>query len=232
MKKISVLLNITLIAFIAIQSCNCPRNIVDSQENSQRLACPTSICMDYSNPITKFELLDHTILQGMANHYNTNMQNQLNFPSTSGADTRSLWLPLEKLKQFIWEIETNCCRSGCAIMPNLGIRIYYGRYTQQAITDFGLRSDYLDRHTLFMTPTFDAPDGTNTNYHYDFDPRYWAKDCTPLTLTKAIDSGLVKLSPGIIALAITSQNHGELCPPLCKPGNFTIDDFFTKSFPQ
>jgi hypothetical protein len=234
MKKISILLNIALLCFIIVQSCSCPKNMVDSQ----RLACPTSVCLDYSGGTFKY--LDHKVLAGMVDLYNSNMGSQLSFPSqtgtnTSGADTRSMWLPLEKLKEFIWEIESKCCQFGCDPKPDLGVRFYYSRYTKKAVTDFSLDADYENRHTLFMVPTYDASDGANI-YHYDFDPRYWSKsDCAPLPLGSAItldstSKGMQILQNGITALAITSRNHGQLCPPLCKPSNNTIDDYFTENF--
>jgi hypothetical protein len=247
MKKISVLLNITLIALIAVQSCNCPKRLTDYTASRY---CQSSICMDYSTA-PPFEYLDAAMLGQMTVNYNSSSNKVANASArqNQGVDARSVWLPLEKIKRFIWEIETNSCESGCGVSTKLGIRIYYGRYPADMSTyaDLkGLPADYAGLHTVFMVPTFDKDDA-----HYDFDPRYWSKtDCSPVPLYKlfaaATDSnfigrkGYVAGPPSLVALTASSrtasvagnanmiQNHGELCPPLCRPKDG--DDYFTQSF--
>lgn len=77
-------------------------------------------CMEY-NDVKTASKLDVNLLKAMTLNYQTD-------PVTGRIDlnkTRSVWISLEKLKQFVYEIESKTCDCDTS---KLGVRVYFGVY--------------------------------------------------------------------------------------------------------
>ncbi len=141
-----------------------------------------------------------------------------------GEDSRNIWFSLDRLKNFIWHIEEQYCKNGCA--DSLGLRIYFGRYPNLVEhtdgSELGLDNvpkEYSNRLTLFMVPTYKKDNGSNL--YYDFHPG--GTGCGIPLISSPIHSIGAELnahdiSPFIFLFDVTgapsnSQNHGGLIPP-------------------
>jgi hypothetical protein len=142
-------------------------------------------------------------------------------------DSRSVWFSLEKLKQFIYEIETNTCQSNCKT-KKLGVRIYFSVYPNVDSAnwktaygghlggDYGkLPKEYTNMQTLLMVPTI-SQNGLNT----DFDYRYFDKQsCTAAAIDTVFEASVNSgqnmrfLGPTGEDDGSTNLNHGNLAPP-------------------
>jgi len=211
MKKLSILLNLLLIGFIAFQSCGGQNQLQSSNEYS----CNNSGAFD-----------GITLAQAkmMVRNYRDHHLNQIKIRNTPGLDSRSVWFSLKRLKQFIYEIESNAhtrCNN-----PNrhdsLGVRIYYGEYPEDVdwmnfALDTKHPASYKGLHTLLMVPTY-FEDGFN----YDFEP------------TKVKNCGFMPLDQSVVAsgdLAITDTNVLRVLVPDYNPplggggtGSTTMND--------
>jgi hypothetical protein len=150
-----------------------------------------SDCMEYNNvkPASK---LDVNLLKAMTLNYQTD-------PTTGNIDhnkTRSVWISLEKLKQFVYEIESKTCDCDTS---KLGVRVYFGVYPndvdwQQATNPIGFWQDLNNpnasdgdfrgqviakNQTLGLPPVnnyagittiFMVPTINSSNINWDFDP--------------------------------------------------------------
>jgi hypothetical protein len=186
-------------------------------------------CAEYNNVSTDTKLgkLDFNLAQTLAH----------NFKNQSGAlptDTRSVWFPIETIKQFIYSIENKSCN--CS--DSLGIRIYFGKYPQQpgwqvfsndlSELETGVRQKYNGNNaytsinTLFMVPTI-----KQAGINQDFDPADVAYGCKggydSVRITRYLEVGkkatwrnvlqFQNRVSGATITALTAQNHGEACPP-------------------
>ncbi len=139
---------------------------------------------------------------------------------TGIADTRAVWFSVERLKNFLYEVEQSACNPACRKERlELGVRFYLGTYPmgdektiagkwQSADLDLekdGVPYDYAGHTTLVLVPTY--YDGT---HDVDFDPLHWKKgNCLP----DPIDSAF-KLSTTTAFLVPTKlANHGGANPP-------------------
>jgi hypothetical protein len=192
-------------------------------------------CMAYNN-VKTISKLDVNLLKAMTHNYQLGPNGMIN-----PGNTRSVWLSLEKLKQFIYEVESKTCN--CP--GSLGVRVYFGNYPADAdwINPAGFKDDlnnpsapdgdfrarvassgtnlYAGITTIFMVPTiFDG------SKNIDFDPADNPNGCNGgyntekfIQAAGGVDSFNnpniylhKKLGIGVTALSAT--NHGDACPPL------------------
>lgn len=206
MKKWSLFLNIILSAIIIFIGC---KSISNTPFKVDKKKCST--CMEYNN-VKKPSTLDLNLLRAMT--YNYQVPNGV----VDNVKTRSVWLSLDKLKQFIYEIESKTC--DCP-EQKLGVRVYFGVYpadhewvssnpngfwndldnpnhSDGKFRDSVLQkssthtNDYANRLSIFMVPTM--YDG---NRNVDFDPNNMLNGCKPgynIELFKAntLKSGKIK----------------------------------------
>lgn len=106
-------------------------------------------------------------------------------PSTVD-DARCVHFSLNKLKSFIYEIESQCCALQCKDnLGELGIRFYYGAYNRTAPLTSDIHHEYAGKHTLVLVPTYTKmPDGGSTPQHVDFCPDWFVPGslCVPESL--------------------------------------------------
>ncbi|MCG2615050.1 hypothetical protein LZZ85_12195 [Terrimonas sp. NA20] len=154
-------------------------------------------------------------------------------------DARAIWFSLDKLKAYICAIEKQVSKidtSACKIR-NLGIRMYYGRYTGEVDE---VARDYVDRHTIFMVPTY-VSDSMPVRFdgdifyrykHQDFDP--WASSrCKINTFRYPPDQLPTKPLDAILSI---SPNYGrrirllwpgiDSLPPANGPFSFETSLYF------
>jgi len=113
----------------------------------------------------------------------------------------------------------------------MGLRIYYARYPEAGSGSSrpqlnGSNPDYLNRHTVFMVPTYDK--STNGDLPIDFDPDYYdtlncvykniriSRGDSGLTFPKQINA-LGGFATQQVVSNSRAMNHGSICPPVCKP---------------
>ena len=197
-------------------------------------------CKNYSTapPLDKMKV--QTLLE-MANRYNSSMPNlgMVKFNGAYQKDARSIWIELDRLKQFIWEIENTTCGIKCEnSAPQLGVRIYLARYPEtgtnaqnlQKYSDLqGLPNEYENRHTIFIVPTYSKPSNPKENIDFDLSVPFNNSNCSFPSIEIEKDGALAK---SITVLTISAQasqynrqsalNHGNLCPPLCNPANGAV----------
>lgn len=147
-------------------------------------------CMEYNN-VKMASTLDVNLLRAMTLNYQKDATGTIDH-----SKTRSVWISLEKMKQFIYEIESKTCN--CPDQK-LGVRVYFGVYPadQYWTTSNGFKSDlnnpnhsdgdfhaailskfttneYANRATIFMVPTMN-----NGQANIDFDPNRMLPGCKP-----------------------------------------------------
>ncbi|MEO8769716.1 MAG: hypothetical protein ABI402_06520 [Ferruginibacter sp.] len=224
MKKLFVPVIFLLLGFMISQSaCHDKTKGETAQDNTNgdtnnHDSLPCNVCGDYSK-LSPFQGLAVNLLLDMTDRYRKNISipTSLTFKGTNQDDAHSVWLDLDSLKRFIWEVESRSCGVNCKdSKAKLGIRIYYGRYPATGVnagtnTDLSVLSEeYENRHTVFMVPTYSFNGNEPTDYNA-FDT-FNIKKCTYPEIF-AGDTMLV-LSGGLTGRQ-TAQNHGGLCPPLC-----------------
>jgi hypothetical protein len=104
-------------------------------------------------------------------------------------DSRCVWFSLADLQNFISEFQ----QSGS--VAQLGVRIYFGEYSNEASPNGPHDAQYSGLHTLLMLPTLLGADG----YNHDFDPATGSSDFSK-------------------SVTICALNHGTMTPP-----PFTVD---------
>ena len=219
MKKLLLTGNLVLMSVIWFQSCR-------NSQNQSLAVNPNCniICSDYS--AKTFQGIDAGLVTNMIENYKTGHYNAF-VNGNRRVDSRSVWFSLDRMKQFIYEIEKNTCTKGCNSIDSLGVRIYFAEYPSepevwnqypQLVNE--LPNIYRGRHTLLMIPTM-RMGGINT----DFDPRAWVAKCTP----EAMESVMSRLQRAKVGSTTsfnrafvfvpgsgdptTSLNHGTLDPP-------------------
>lgn len=196
MKKISILLNVLLIAFVAFQACD-PK-IFPTVPNVLKPSCPECASYNYSagkesgsgTGQSHIAGLSISTVDVMAQGYIKNCQRILNPNPKSGNDARSIWFSVETLKEFIYNIEKASCDKKCTNKLELGVRIYYAQYPDdselkksgtETKSDLDMlattKKNYQLNHTVFMVPTYDNILKGSTNVHIDFDPWHMGENC-------------------------------------------------------
>jgi hypothetical protein len=204
-------------------------------------------CMEYNNVSNDYKL-DFNLVSTMAYYYQSDPHNT---PNTGGSSikTRSVWLSLEKLKEFIYQIESKSCR--CE--GNLGVRVYFAVYPPDVdwTSAIGFKNDldnpqnndfrhnlmtrytstsnpYEKINTIFLVPTIESG-GIN----YDFDPADSQMGCKPEYNAKYGKGVLsdttnqyIHKSFGSSITALSATNHGDACPPFPNGSNQCPGAFF------
>jgi hypothetical protein len=195
-----------------------------------------NFCYNYSN--VPFQGLTVNAARKMSENYQSMYQARIgNVPQfdsnnkivMANNESKSVWFPIDTLKNFIYQIEKSVCNLNCNLINKnkLGVRIYFAKYPSTTDSDFPtLPQPYYNSKTLFMVPTyFDNTISGNV----DFDPRWSMKNDSKQCAPKSIDvispkRADVKLPPPIsgasyfLILAPNSdsngnQNHQQICPP-------------------
>ena len=228
-KKISVALNVILLAaviFLLYGNYNRGKKdtggpghtgVVKPGEPGGNGTC--NLCGDYASVATN-RGLPVDLLDSMTTLYKEDIPGVSVYKRASLEDAKCAWFDLETLKKFIYDIEKNSCAANCGEeIHRLGIRIYYARYPETGTAAqnnnsrfsdlFQLDNAYVDRHTLFMVPTYSINNGEPKDFNaLDFDPK------KPCQFADIPATGFtMALAPSSSAL-----NHGGLCPPIC-PSN-------------
>lgn len=136
-------------------------------------------------------------------------------------DARAVWFSVERIKQFIYQIEQTTCAHKCDTNAVLGIRIYFGAYPDLATWDhdhnglvtsatgvtpltYAVDASYEKHHTLMMVPTYYDP---VQHQDVDFDPLHWGNDkCTP----DRVDTVMTTMG---FLVPTYFPNHGGDWPP-------------------
>jgi len=244
MKKVLIFTNILFLGvavFFGLNSCN---DSGKNEENAKVDTAKCTTCMAY-NDVGNASQLDKNLVEAMTYYYQTD-------PTVTGTNfkkTRSVWISLEKLKQFIYQVESKTC--DCK--GGLGVRVYFAKYPPDAdwISPNGFRGDlnnpqkdnfragllsryvtsqnpYDQINTIVMVPTIEQG-GKN----FDFDPADAANGCKGGYSTK-YRTGSEKDSMNYILhnafgssiTALSATNHGDACPPPipgCKPEGAAFD---------
>ena len=190
-------------------------------------------CMEYNN-VKQSSTLDLNLIRAMTRNY------QLG--ANGLGKTKSVWLSLEKLQQFIYEIQSKTC--DCSANSKLGARFYFGDYPDDLDWqnpagfkddlnnpsanegDFRARvavngiNPYAKITSIIIVPTiFDG------NNNVDFDPADNPNGCkggynTRKFIERAgsvekFNNASVYLHNklGISITALSATNHGDACPP-------------------
>lgn len=92
-------------------------------------------------------------------------------------EARVAWVSFSDLRKYMRYLELLSLKNGLVNVTNLGIRMYYGRYPDDAsemLRDYNKNNTITDkfkgRHTLAMVPTFN-----NGKTNMDFNPHYIEK---------------------------------------------------------
>jgi hypothetical protein len=159
----------------------------------------------------------HDIVQNYRlHHWHAANAVMAGFSVPGRADSRAIWFGLDRLKRFIYEIESRTGQNHNAFYPNgypqLGIRIYFAEYPDSSLwslqsselhakgyltTDLPYTSDFANTHTLILVPTYQK-DGMDI----DFD----ASTGGGFTCTRGDSATALILAP-------TIMNHGDENPP-------------------
>jgi len=189
---------------------DCPGGLQPNVTPSFQTPCSTCYASDCSVP---FDGIDAGLAKLLVSNYHDHHLAAINQNCStvpSGGDSRSVWFSLERVKRFIYQIESKACNMCNNEKPALGIRIYFGEYPTDATQAPDINADYLGLHTLLMVPTYD--DGVSNR---DFDPAYINEGCHPAPLD-SVGAVLTALPPDPQRpdqSNMNMRNHGYLFPP-------------------
>ncbi len=212
MKKILLTTNVlTAMALIVTLCTACPPKPVPSEISNTCKPCKMSSADSYKRLPAPY------IIDLMANYRNQQwnwISSNPSFPTTASSmrDSRSVWFSLDKLKDFIANIESSvesnttegCVGNHCD--RKLGIRIYFGTYGS---SHYPPTSMYYGKHTLVMIPTYQNANQFGTpSENLDFDPKYM--DAFGILGSPVDTASITALIP---TLDLDGMNHGTIIPP-------------------
>lgn len=226
MKKISIALNIILIAGMVYMGCKTkdPTDPVGNGSTGDSSHCVT--CNQTFNGVYAKDFME-VIARYRDTHWkviNSRMSADI---STNVVDSRCVWFSMDRLKNFICYIE----RYSDSLKVNrdsLGIRFYYAVYPGKTHGNFD--DDYksrLGQHTIYMVPTTEV-----NSEAVDFDPYISLRNRRAGNDTLAYMANLLtgngnrqlfilapdsKPVPGITKTGSFAMNNGHLCPVNCPP---------------
>lgn len=229
MKTLFFTMNLLLAGIIIFVSCQ-------KNDSLNKIAKPCPECTDHTQ--TPFNGISTSTAAMMSASYKILNQPKLIIDEVI-PDANSIWFSAESLKNFIWKVEQEVCRKGCAEKLKLGMRIYYARYPNPAGMSSNndlntLDPDFQQHHTLFIVPTYQ--DVNDPKVHHDFDPWHWGENgCAPKTMAQwfagptgtrpfGLEKSLIfsinepqyfKSAGGGLTPAM---NHGGLIPPFTDDG--------------
>jgi hypothetical protein len=215
MKKILIATNVLLFGIILFMACNNKKY----EKKYDQPNC-SKFCIDPPTvPLTG--IINGDLLQTLSEDYESDKgKSMINYNSAtgdnSGKDALSLTFDLDKIKNFIWQMEHSICVAGCNPKPELGIRFYYIKYPKGLDTTnvpkdlAGIFASNANKHALAMVPVYKAAD----KEWYDFDFRGNENGC-PVDKKNSSNG---KYTTGMISLG-EGDNHGGIGPP---PGRGTF----------
>lgn len=223
MKTLSLALNVIFISVFIFYACSNSSSVGSSGDGAG--ACIQSTCRDYTGlPIEG--LISGSVLASMTEEYKRDPGKRYVSQSASAMersnveDARSIWFSLDKIKQYIWYIENQLCRSDCPASRKLGIRFYYMKYpanvgTAEAPAELqDVPRNFANLHSLAMVPGYMIGDEL-----VDFDPRFIGPGCSLRMLGKPKgqhQGGVNYADTAKIAFILKTgegSNHGGLEPP-------------------
>lgn len=217
MKRASIILNIiTLSALGIIFLKSCPPPKKPNPENQEQ-GCPTCYPM---NCDTSYHPVKANFVIDLIKNYRDNQWKAINTEAANGhirignnnMDSRSVWFSIQRIKRFIYEIESKVCATCSDTTKHLGIRLYYGQYDLPVA---GSTNFYDGLHTVIMIPTMQDANGDNV----DFDPEYISEKCTPIVPDCSAPE-IMALLPNV---TMNAMNHGTISPPPPVPPSTSID---------
>lgn len=152
----------------------------------------------------------------MTTNYRNNQLATIN-TSMGISDARAACFNLDSIENFICNLRNMSAATGCSLLKNLGIRFYYGAYSNNQP---GIAATSYRKHTLIMIPTYKNAQGVYT----DFDPSLInVATCTPLPLrtvapttpvgNNVIASGMENTNGTGGNGNLFGMNHPGLAPP-------------------
>jgi hypothetical protein len=218
MKKALITLNLVFLVIICFLACN---------PQTEETACDQLHAKSYSGlPMDGYLNVD--LAKEIADAYDADVEKayiSMGGQMTNKEDAHRVWFSLEKLKQYIWQIEDTLCKQGCNIdSMRLGVHFYFAKYPDSSrIKEYGVDPSYANHQTMFMTATYK---GTNSNV--DFDPWHIGPEkCKPAPLSTFLRAGTKK--EGMMLKGEGDEgagvlNHGDLAPPPDGSGGFPSTD--------
>lgn len=222
MKKILILSNVLLLGIILFMACNSgsPKEKIDTTKfgatKPEKKDCLSEICMDYTDRHLEGEV-NGDLLRDMSEAYaDDKSKSRIDYASKGDKapkDALSITFDLEKIKHFIWNMETGVCRAGCK-GKTLGIRFYYIKYPQGVDTsdvpadlETVLREN-ANKHALAMVPAYL---GSDRNW-YDFDYNMLTEGSCDLAGSIPPPKKGKGKSVALISIG-SGTNHGGIGPP-------------------
>jgi len=213
MKKILILSNVLLLAIILFMACS-------PGTETESTSCSTKITMDYSE-IPLEGVVNGDLIRSMSEAYQRDLGKSKIAYAENSADAKddalSITFDLEKIKNFIWHMETSVCRANCKKDTKLGIRFYYIKYPQGVDTSNvpsdleGVLSSNANKHALVMVPAY-----LSGNEWYDFNYDMLREGSCDFNATIS-KQGNPK-SAGLLSIG-SGTNHGGIGPPP-EPGTY------------
>jgi hypothetical protein len=215
MKKILIAIIILLLGVIAYLLCCCCKKKPVTE------SCNYGQCKDYSR--TPWEgKINANLLQQLSLNYRADSGKKYIWNGrkcSDSLDATSIWFSLEKLKRFIWQIESQGCKDNC-LDTLIGIRLYYIRYPDTT----GMRAEglaglmpstYAQHHSIAMVPTYWD---FNLRKNIDYDPKIGCHK--PFDMSPTAKPGVIFFIPPGGGDGGNGQNHGDMAPPPASEGVF------------
>jgi hypothetical protein len=203
MKTTLLALNLVFIAIIVMLACQ-PKDVQQAVKGGTDCG---RTCDYHTGEITG-EISTDAILK-LSAAYAADARKRM-ITETKDTDALSLVFDIDKVKNFMWQIESAACIANCRKNVKLGLRFYYIKYDKaqiQAIDDQELTAAVGDnywKHSLAMVPVYyDVQDAA----WYDFD--YRTVDPKDRCRLKPPSGGN---KPGLGILP-SADNHGGIGPP-------------------
>lgn len=110
-------------------------------------------------------------------------------------DAQAVWYSVDQLESYINDIKSAAASRNCS-SPRLGIRIYFGRYSN---TTPDIPQSYIDRQTIFLVPTYDSISGKDV-LPVDFNPwSFSGYGCDQLNIQKQVAASIMPLQRAFLA---------------------------------
>lgn len=123
--------------------------------------------------------MPYNMVAQMIGNYRNSQLNAIN-NALGISDAYAACFDLDSIENYIDHLRSQVQASGCSLLNKLGIRFYYGAYSNPA--QDGVPYSYSRKHTLIMIPAYKSSAG----YYIDFDPMHIdSTSCTPAPLGRS-----------------------------------------------
>jgi len=223
MKKLLIASNVLFLGIILFQArSQSTARIVYKSNYFSSLADSCGICKDYSGmPLEG--IISGRLLEKMSVLYSRDPgKSKVNYNPCNGGfitkrpqDALSVCFDLEKVKNFVWHIQTAACNAHCDSTLQLGIRFYYIKYdtagmdTRDEMRSWIIHNGLLYKHSLAMVPAYSK----NGEWH-DFD---YTQTIESPCVFRPVHSVNAKIF-GVTSMG-NADNHGGIGPPP-QPGTY------------